>query len=91
LPNSPRVFQWTFLQLRRCAATLLNNDCELTFFLGEFLYNDLIPSNVTLSGSVTSLNGEDKELFLDFVSRMLHWLPEERESAKELLNHPWLS
>ncbi|KAL8861012.1 MAG: hypothetical protein Q9178_002525 [Gyalolechia marmorata] len=57
---------------------------------GEFLYQDVIPSNFNLSGSVLSLKGEDKQLFLDFVSHMLRWLPEERKTAKELLEHPWL-
>ena len=37
-----------------------------------------------------SLKGKDKQLFLDFVSQMLQWLPEERKTAKELLEHPWL-
>jgi serine/threonine protein kinase len=45
---------------------------------------------MTLSDSVTSLEGEDKQLFLDFISHMLQWLPEKRSTAKELLAHPWL-
>jgi hypothetical protein len=57
---------------------------------GECLYENLIPENITLSGTVESLEGKDKELFLDFVSHVLHWLPETRKSAKELAAHPWL-
>ncbi len=30
------------------------------------------------------------ELFADMLSRMLRLRPEDRESARELLNHPWL-
>ncbi|KAI9703411.1 MAG: hypothetical protein M1820_005883 [Bogoriella megaspora] len=58
---------------------------------GDFLYQELIPKNTTLSDSVFSLKREDKQLFLDFVSHMLQWLPERRKTAKELLDHPWLA
>ena len=33
---------------------------------------------------------EDKELFLKFIRRMLCWLPEDRATAKELKEDPWL-
>lgn len=58
---------------------------------GVFLYKDLIPSNFNLPDSVLSLEGKDKELFLDFASHMLQWLPEKRKTAKDLLKHPWLN
>ncbi|TFY69311.1 hypothetical protein EVJ58_g489 [Rhodofomes roseus] len=35
--------------------------------------------------------GEDKVLFLRFVRKMLKWKLEERASAKELLDDPWLN
>lgn len=57
---------------------------------GEFLHKHLIPSDLTLADSVPSLQGEDKRLFLQFVQKMLRWIPEERMTAKELLNDPWL-
>lgn len=28
--------------------------------------------------------------FVEFISRMLHWRPEDRSTAEELLSHPWL-
>jgi hypothetical protein len=37
-----------------------------------------------------ALDGEDKELFLNFMRSMLRWLPEERKRATELLKDPWL-
>lgn len=37
------------------------------------------------------LEGEEKKLFLDFVRKMLKWKPEERNSAKELLDDHWLN
>ncbi|KAF2452957.1 kinase domain protein [Lineolata rhizophorae] len=56
-----------------------------------FLYEDLIPSNFNLPDSILSLEGKDKELFLDFADHMLQWLPEKRTAAKDLLKHPWLT
>ena len=37
-----------------------------------------------------NLSGEEQQQFLDFIKSMLCWLPEERLSARELLEHPWL-
>ncbi|KAE8133555.1 kinase domain protein [Aspergillus pseudotamarii] len=36
------------------------------------------------------LSGEEKELFLAFITSMLRWMPEERKTAKQLLEHPFL-
>lgn len=43
-----------------------------------------------LDDCVTCMTGEEKELFLKFVRKMLQWLPEERRTAKELREDPWL-
>ena len=37
------------------------------------------------------LSGENKSSFLDLVRKMLRWVPEERETAEQLLGHPWLN
>ncbi|KAI0330395.1 kinase-like protein [Cubamyces sp. BRFM 1775] len=37
------------------------------------------------------LEGENKAHFLSFVRKMLKWIPEERHSARELLEDPWLN
>lgn len=34
---------------------------------------------------------EDPSLFLAFLRRVLKWVPEERPTAKELLEDPWLT
>lgn len=49
-----------------------------------------IPTNFSLENSITKIGGEDKKMFLDFVSRMLKWRPRDRSTAKDLLNDPWL-
>jgi hypothetical protein len=48
------------------------------------------PLGTGLECTITTLSGEDKRLFLQFVGRMLRWLPEDRASAQELLGDPWL-
>lgn len=60
-------------------------------FVGAFLYPDLIRSKLNLEDTISSLEGESKKDFLDFVVKnMLCWVPEHRKTAKELLEHPWL-
>lgn len=36
------------------------------------------------------LTGKDKERFLTFLRKMLHWVPEQRHTAKQLLEDEWL-
>lgn len=48
-----------------------------------------IPS-ISLEGSEKYLKGDRKVMFLQFMRKMLQWVPEERKSAKELLEDPWL-
>ena len=52
---------------------------------------DLIPTDVRLEGSVLALDGEAERLFLDFVRKIFQWLPEERKTAKGLIEGPWLA
>ncbi|KAL9093974.1 MAG: hypothetical protein Q9165_003644 [Trypethelium subeluteriae] len=46
---------------------------------------------VSFEASEQNLFGENKQRFLHFVRSMLHWLPEERKSATELLKDRWLN
>jgi serine/threonine-protein kinase SRPK3 len=46
--------------------------------------------DVSLETSATRLAGDNKALFLDFVGKMLDWMPEKRHTAEQLLKHPWL-
>ncbi|RAH55947.1 kinase domain-containing protein [Aspergillus piperis CBS 112811] len=58
---------------------------------GEFLHKHLIPENQTLEDTVTCLKGTEKDEFLAFARNILHWLPEDRKTAKELAEDPYLS
>lgn len=58
---------------------------------GKFTGNDLIPFERNLSNSAPEcVTDEDKILFLNFMRKMLCWLPEDRATAKELQDDPWL-
>lgn len=51
-----------------------------------------IPQGTSLDKSITRFEGEDeeREKFLAFVRGMLQWRPEDRKTAAQLLNDPWL-
>lgn len=40
--------------------------------------------------TVSTIEGEEKEQFLRFATRMLEWLPEKRATAQGLLVDPWM-
>jgi len=48
-----------------------------------------VPS-VTLEDLEVRLEEPEKGAFLKFIRSMLTWLPEERKTARELLEDPWL-
>jgi serine/threonine-protein kinase SRPK3 len=58
---------------------------------GEFRKPDHILHDLTWDAIVTRMRGEEKELFIDFAKKMICWLPEERWTAKQLLEHPFLT
>ncbi|KAI9790543.1 MAG: hypothetical protein M1816_005050 [Peltula sp. TS41687] len=59
---------------------------------GKWIAGEYVKIPVTSLAKVeTRLQGQDKELFLRFIRSMLQWLPEERKTAKELLDDPWLN
>jgi len=45
---------------------------------------------MSLEKSVTRLESEKKEAFLKFVKGMLQWRPEDRKTARQLYDDPWL-
>ncbi|EFR00637.1 CMGC/DYRK protein kinase [Nannizzia gypsea CBS 118893] len=40
--------------------------------------------------TITTVTGEEKQMFIKFVKKMTKWKPEERSTARELLDDPWL-
>jgi serine/threonine-protein kinase SRPK3 len=46
---------------------------------------------MSLEKSELRLRGKNKEVFLDLMRGMLQWRPEDRKTAKQLLEHPWLN
>ncbi|OBT80369.1 hypothetical protein VF21_00899 [Pseudogymnoascus sp. 05NY08] len=50
---------------------------------------ELIPL-VSLGGLEKRLSGHEKQLLLKIMGSMLKWMPEERKTAKQLLEDPWL-
>ncbi|RAL15370.1 putative protein kinase [Aspergillus homomorphus CBS 101889] len=56
---------------------------------GRFLYEDLIPDR-KVGDTVSFLEGEEKEAFLDLAKGMLLWHPSLRKTAGELAKHPFL-
>lgn len=46
----------------------------------------------TLESREIQLNGDEKKLFLDFIRKMLQWMPEDRANAQQLLfEDPWVT
>lgn len=58
---------------------------------GEFKYPEHILKDLDWEASVSRLRGEEKDLFIDFAKKMITWIPEERWTAKQLLEHPFLT
>ncbi|OBT73931.1 hypothetical protein VF21_07425 [Pseudogymnoascus sp. 05NY08] len=50
-----------------------------------------VPQDTSLERSEEFLDGKNKEMFLVFMRGMLQWRPEDRKTAKELLEDPWLN
>ncbi|KAJ5804251.1 kinase-like domain-containing protein [Penicillium psychrosexuale] len=70
---------------------LQNSDYATDFFDSEGNWKGAVPipsrSFEQLEGN---LEGEQQELFLAFMRKMVRWRPEERSSAKDLLSDQWL-
>ncbi|KAJ5415840.1 hypothetical protein N7465_004535 [Penicillium sp. CMV-2018d] len=57
---------------------------------GQFKGTTIASSNFNFENSICHIHNEDKRMFIEFVQRMIKWHPEERSTAKELLQDPWL-
>lgn len=61
-----------------------------TAFQGTLKKEGLVPSNFSFESTLSKFDREEKKMFISFVNRMIKWKPEERSTAKELLQDPWL-
>lgn len=46
--------------------------------------------DVSMETLAKRLEGDDKSMLLGFLKKMLGWEPEKRQTAKQLLEDPWL-
>ncbi|OBT80472.1 hypothetical protein VF21_00880 [Pseudogymnoascus sp. 05NY08] len=52
---------------------------------------DIKVEDTSLEDEEENLEGGEKEKFLRFLSKMVRWMPEERKTARELMDDPWLN
>jgi serine/threonine protein kinase len=71
-----------------CAASFTPN--WNTNGTGRLQNPDLIPTDFSFDTTISSVSGDEKKMFIDFVQKMIRWDPSERSTAKELLKDPWL-
>lgn len=64
--------------------------CLANYQAGQFKFLGLISKEGGLEKKLTVIEGDEKQMFLNFVSRLLRWRPEDRGTAEELLSDPWL-
>ncbi|KAJ7018671.1 hypothetical protein C8F04DRAFT_1214542 [Mycena alexandri] len=53
-------------------------------------FSNQVPPPVSLEQLETNLEGTDRELFLQLMSKMLQWKPQNRLTPKQLVEDPWL-
>ncbi|KZF22425.1 kinase domain protein [Xylona heveae TC161] len=64
---------------------------EMVSLLGPPPLENLVPiPDQSLEGRESQLEGGEKGIFLQFIRKVLRWLPEERPTALELLSDEWL-
>jgi serine/threonine-protein kinase SRPK3 len=63
----------------------------LTYYFRPGNWRGLVPiPSMNLEQLEQRLQGEDKDGYLQFLRKMLCWIPEERPTAEELIFDPWL-
>lgn len=63
---------------------------DISAILGNFRAGELVGEPISLERRETSLEGEEKEMFLYLVRKMLQWEPEKRSSAMDLEQDEWI-
>ncbi|RDL34569.1 CMGC protein kinase [Venustampulla echinocandica] len=65
--------------------------CEFFAEDGQWKAEVGIPQDTSLEQAEENLEGENKEMFLRFMGGGLAWRPEERKTARELLEDEWIN
>ncbi|KAF7896477.1 hypothetical protein EAF00_006491 [Botryotinia globosa] len=58
---------------------------------GKWIAEVPIPQGMNLEKSEMRLEGRNKEVFLQMMRGMLQWRPEDRKTAKQMLEEPWIN
>jgi serine/threonine-protein kinase SRPK3 len=62
----------------------------MSTFLGDFCAEIPLQDRMPLEERETTLEGQDRLIFLRLIRKMLQWEPDKRSSAKELGEDEWL-
>lgn len=62
----------------------------LIMLIGSLKNPELVPTEFSFHTSINNIQGVEKQRFIEFVKWMIKWRAEERSTAKELLDDPWL-
>ena len=77
--------------MRMVSILLLSANLEI-HPIGKWKADAKIPQDTSLEKSEERLEeGENKVMFMKFMRSMLQWRPEDRKTAKELFDDPWLN
>ena len=57
--------------------------------IGRLQNPELIPMGFSFETTLSTIHGEEKDMFIELVKKMIRWQPSERSTAKELLKDPW--
>lgn len=58
--------------------------------VGNFKAQTISPTTFNFENTLSHVQGEEKSMFIKFIKRIVTWNPDERSTAKELLQDPWL-
>lgn len=60
-------------------------------YIGKWIADMPIAKDMELEKLELGLQGRNKELFLNMMRGMLQWRPEDRKSAGQLADDPWIN
>ena len=80
-----KVSYFAALSVEACART----DLDSLRTSGNWIGANSLPED-SLEMSEDRLEGENKAQFLSFIRKMVKWKPEDRYSAQDLIEDPWL-